>query len=105
MAILHIVPVRLPETFWGKTPCLVRITEVSKTEMVLCEDLAARTETPDPFFIWARRISGYAEEFGRLIFFKGMSLVVRAYLAVFPAYLPVLFRILGNISGRVNHNE
>jgi hypothetical protein len=83
----------------------VRVTEKSDTEMVLREDLAARTETSDLFFIRAGRISGYTEELGRLIFFKGMSLVVRAYFAVFPADLPVLFCILWNIFSRINHNE
>jgi len=88
-----------------KSACLVRNAEVSDTEMVLCEELAGRTETSDFFFVRARGVSACAEELGRLKFFKGMSLVIRAYCAVLPADLPVLFRILGNIFGGINHNE
>ena len=73
--------------------------------MVLCEELAARTETPDLFLIRARRVSACAEELGRLVFFKMMTLVVRAYRAVLPADLPVLFCIFGNIPGGVDHDE
>ena len=88
-----------------KKKYLVRHAEVPDTEMVLCEDLAASTETPDLFLIRARGVSACAEELGRLVFFKGMGLVVRAYGAVLPADLPVLFRILGNIPCGVNHDE
>ena len=73
--------------------------------MVLCEELAARTETPDLFLIRARGVSACAEELGRLVFFKVMILVVRAYSAVLPADILVLFGILGNIPGGVNHDE
>lgn len=84
---------------------LVRNAEVSDTKMVLGKDLAGRTETSDLFFIRARGVSACAEELGRLIFFKGMSLVVRAYFAVLPADLPVLFRIFWNILNGINHNR
>jgi len=62
--------------------------EVSEALLVLREKLAAQ------LFPWlGRGHSACAEEFVRLIFFKGMTLVVRAYFAVLPAYLPVLFGI------------
>jgi hypothetical protein len=73
--------------------------------MVLIEDLATRAVTPDLFFVRTSRPSAGTEEFGWLKFFKGMSLVVRAYLAVLPADLPVLFRIFRNIFGRIDHNS
>jgi len=85
--------------------CLAVNAEVADTEMVLIEDLASRTVTPDLFFVRTSRPSTGAEEFGWLEFFKGMSLVMRAYLAVLPADLPVLFRIFGNIFGRIDHNS
>jgi hypothetical protein len=73
--------------------------------MVLCEELAARTETPDLFLIRARGVSACTEELGRLVFFKVMILVVRAYGAVLPADLLVLFGILGIILGGIDHDE
>ena len=73
--------------------------------MVLIEDLATRAVTPYLFFVRTRGPSAGAEEFVRLEFFKGMSLVMRAYLAVLPADLPVLFRIFRNILGRIDHNS
>lgn len=73
--------------------------------MVLCEELTGRAETPDLFFIRARGIPACAEEFGWLVFSKGMGLVVRAYGAVLPADLPVLLRIFRNILGGVYHDE
>ena len=73
--------------------------------MVLIEDLATRAVTPYLFFVRTRGSSAGAKEFGWLEFFKGMSLVMRAYLAVLPADLPVLFRIFRNIFGRIDHNS
>lgn len=72
--------------------------------MVLIEDLATRAVTPDLFSVRTGGPSAGAEEFGWLELFKGMSLVMRTYLAVLPADLPVLFRIFRNIFGRINHN-
>lgn len=72
--------------------------------MVLCEELAARAVTPDLFFVRAGGPSAGAEEFVRLEFFKGMSLVVRAYPAVLPADLPVLFGIFDRIFVGIYHN-
>ena len=84
---------------------LVGDAEESDTEVVLCEELTAHAETPDLFFILAGGVSACAEELGGLVFFKGMSLVVRAYPAVLPADLPVLFGILYNIFWGINHDE
>ena len=79
-------------------------TEIADPEMVFCEELAGHTETPDLFLCRRRGRSASAEEFGRLVFFKGMSLVVRADPAVFPADLPVLFGIFNHIFSGINHN-
>jgi hypothetical protein len=73
--------------------------------MVFCKELAANAETPDLF---CRRCGGSpesAEEFGWLVFFQGMGLVVRANFAILPADCPVLFGVLDNIFWWVNHNE
>jgi len=83
----------------------VRDAEVPDPEMVLCKELAAHAETPDLFFIRAGGVPACAEEFGRLEILEGMRLVVRAYRAVLPADLPVLFGILGNIFGWIYHDE
>lgn len=73
--------------------------------MVLVEDITARAVTPYLFFVRTRGSSAGAKEFGWLEFFKGVSLVVRAYLTVLPADLPVLFSIFRNIFGRIDHNN
>ena len=73
--------------------------------MVLCEELAARAETPDLFLIRARRVPACTEELCGLEFLEGMGLVVRADRAVLPADLPVLFGILNRIFWGVNHDE
>jgi len=70
--------------------------EVSEALLVLREKLAAHTVATQVFPWLCRGHSTCAEEFVRLIFFKGMTLVVRAYFAVLPAYFPVLFGILYN---------
>lgn len=61
--------------------------------MVLAEQFAGRAETADYFHGCGRGFSTPAEEFRWLIFFKGVPLVVLAVRAVFPAELPVLFRV------------
>jgi hypothetical protein len=71
--------------------------------MVLVEDLAARTETPDLFFLQAGGLAPGTEDLGGLEFFQVMGFVIRAYGAVLAANLPVLFRIFGNILGRIYH--
>jgi len=73
--------------------------------MVLCEELAGRTETADLFDGRGGGFSTCAEEFGRLVFFKRMALVVRAYFAVFPANLPVLFSIFYLIFVGIYHES
>ena len=83
----------------------MRDAEITDTEMVFREELAARAETPDLFCRRGRGSSACAEEFRGLVFFKRMSLVVWAYGAVLPADLPVLFSILDNILGGINHND
>jgi hypothetical protein len=79
--------------------------EVPDAEMVLGEKLAGDTETTDLFLIRARGVSACAEELGRLVFFQGVGLVVRADRAVLPADLPVLFGILNDIFGGIYHDE
>jgi len=80
--------------------------EVSEVLFVLREELAAHTVAAKLFFWLGRGHSACAEEFVRLIFFKGMTLVVRAYFAVLPADLTVLFGILYNIHfAGFHHNE
>ena len=62
--------------------------------MVFYEERAGRAETADLFHVLGIRGSAAAEELGRLVFFERMTLVILADGAVFPADLPVLFRIL-----------
>ena len=83
----------------------MRNAEVSNAKVVPGEQFAPYAETTDLFLIRAGRVSPCTEELGRLVFLKGMGFVVRAYCAVPPADLPVLFGIFRNTSGRVNHNE
>lgn len=71
-------------------------TVVSAAEMVLREELAGRAEATDLFHGLCRGRPAAAEELGRLVFFERMTLVVLADGTVFPADLPVLFRILYN---------
>jgi hypothetical protein len=71
--------------------------------MVLREEFAGRAEAADLFHGGGMRGSAGAEQFIRLIAFKGMSLVVRAYPAA--ADLPVLFRVPDLVSGRINHRD
>ena len=71
--------------------------------MVLCKEFAGRAEAAYLFHIRCRRRSASAEEFGGLVFFKGMTLVVLAYRAVLPADLPVLFGILYNRFAGTKH--
>jgi hypothetical protein len=70
--------------------------EVSAAKMVLCKEFAGRAEAAYLFHIRCRRRSASAEEFGGLVFFKGMTLVVLAYRAVLPADLLVLFGVFYN---------
>ena len=67
--------------------------EVPATEMVLCKEFAGRAETAYLSHICCRRGSAPAEEFGGLVFFQGVTLVVLANRAVFPADLAVLFSV------------
>ena len=62
--------------------------------MVLREERAGRAEAADLFHVLGTGRPAAAEELGRLVFFERMALVVLADGAVFPAGLPVLFRIL-----------
>ena len=73
--------------------------------MVLCEEFAGWTETADLFDGRGKGFSTRAEEFGGLVFFKRMTLVVRAYFAVFPADLPVLFCIFYRIFAGIYHGN
>ena len=62
--------------------------------MVLREELAGRAEAANHFHGGGGGLSTGAEEFGGLVFFQEMFLVVLAIDAIFPAELPVLFSIL-----------
>jgi hypothetical protein len=74
--------------------------------MVLIEEFARRAEAADLFDGRGGGFSTSAEEFGGLVFFQGMTLVVRAYFAVFPADLVVLFCIFNYIfAGFYHENE
>jgi hypothetical protein len=64
--------------------------------MVLCEERAGRAEAADLLHGRGRGRPAAAKELGRLVFFERMTLVVLADGTVFPADLPVLFRILYN---------
>ena len=79
--------------------------EVSDVKMVLCEELAGRTEATDLFDDRGRRLSTCAEEFGGLVFFKRMTLVIRTYFAVLLTDLPVLFSIFYHIFAGINHEN
>jgi hypothetical protein len=71
--------------------------------MVLRKELAGRAEAA---YLFHGRGSGRpacAEEFGRLVFLKGMMLVVLAYFAVLPAGLPVLFGIRYTVFALIKH--
>ena len=67
--------------------------EISAAEMVLREELAGRAEAAYLPHICCRRGSTPAEEFGGLVFFQGVTLVILANRAVFPADLAVLFGV------------
>ena len=67
--------------------------EIAAAEVVFREELAGRTEASDLPHGRGVRGSATAEEFGRLVLFQGMALIVLAYRAVLPADLPVLFGI------------
>jgi len=73
--------------------------------VVLREEFATRTEAADLSHPLGRGRPASAEEFVRLITFKGMTLVVRAYFAVLPANLPVLFCIFDNSFSGIKHEE
>jgi len=77
--------------------------EITAAEVVFCEEFAGRTEAADLPHI--RRIGSPppAEEFGGLVFFQGMALVVLTYSAVFPADLAVLFRVRDTVFAFVQH--
>ena len=70
--------------------------EVSAAEMVLREKFAGRAETAYLPHIRCRRGSASVKEFGGLVIFQRMTLVVLANRAVFPADLPVLFGVFYN---------
>ena len=71
--------------------------------MVLREELAGRAEAAYLLHRWGRGRPASAEEFGGLVFFKGMMLVVLAYRAILPADLPVLFGIFYNRFAGTKH--
>ena len=77
--------------------------EVPSAEMVLREELAGRAEAAYLLHRRGRGRPASAEEFGGLVFFKGMMLVVLAYRAVRPADLPVLFGIFYNRFAGTKH--
>jgi hypothetical protein len=54
--------------------------EVSAAAMVLCKEFAGRAEAAYLSHIRCRGRSAPAEEFGGLVFFKGMMLVVLAFI-------------------------
>ena len=78
-------------------------TEVPAAEMMLRKELAGRAEAAYLFHRRGRGWSASAEEFGGLVFFEGMMLVVLAYRAILPADLPVLFSILYNRFAGAKH--
>jgi hypothetical protein len=78
-------------------------TKVSTAKVVLREELAGRTEAPDLPHGWGVGCPAPAEEFGGLVFFQGMVLVVLTYRAVLPADLPVLFRVGNTVFGLIEH--
>jgi hypothetical protein len=71
--------------------------------VVLGEELTRRAKTAYLFHGRGRGRSACAEEFGGLVFFKGMMLVVLAYFAVIPADLPVLFGIRYTVFALIKH--
>jgi hypothetical protein len=73
--------------------------------MVLIEEFTGRTEAADLFDGRGGGLFACAEEFGGMVFFQGMTLVVRAYFAVFPADLPVLFCIFYRIFAGIYHEN
>ena len=73
--------------------------------MVLCEEFAGWTETTDLFDGRGKGFSTRAEEFGGLVFFKRMTLVIRTYFAVLLTDLPVLFSIFYHIFAGINHEN
>jgi hypothetical protein len=85
--------------------CLPADAEISAAEVVLGEKFACRAEAADDLHISGRRLPACTEEFSGLVFFKGMTFIVLAVRAVFPAKLPVLFgirdnRFIGNDHGK-----
>jgi hypothetical protein len=68
------------------------------------EELAGRAEAAYLFHGRGCGCPACAEEFSGLVFFKGMVLVVLAYLTVFPADLPVLFGIRYTVFALIQHN-
>jgi hypothetical protein len=83
--------------------CLAPDTEIPAALMVLREELTRRAEAAYLFHGRGRRRSACAEEFGGLVFFKGMMLVVLAYFAVLPADLPVFFSIRYTVFALIKH--
>jgi hypothetical protein len=83
--------------------CLAPDAEVPAALMVLREELAGRAEAAYLFHGRGRGRSACAEEFGGLVFFKGMILVVLAYFAILPADLPVLFGIRYTVFALIKH--
>jgi hypothetical protein len=82
---------------------LVPDAEIAAAEVVLREELAGRAEAPDLPHGGGVGCPAPAEEFGGLVFFQGMALVVLAYRAVLPADLPVLFRVGNTVFGLIEH--
>jgi hypothetical protein len=77
--------------------------EIAAAEVVLREELAGRAEAADLPHGGGVGCPAPAEEFGRLVFFQGMALVVLAYRAVLPADLPVLFSVGNTVFGLIEH--
>jgi hypothetical protein len=77
--------------------------EVPATEMVLREEFPGRAQTAYHPHIRCRGGSASAEEFGGLVFFKRMTLVVLAYRTVIPADLLVLFGICAKFRPLASH--
>ena len=71
--------------------------------MVLCEELAGRAETADHFHGRSRRLSAGAEQFFGLVLVKAVMFIILAFRAVFPAQLPVLFRVFYFCGVSVTH--
>ena len=101
---MHVYPKEKNEEIEKKCP-LMPYAVISPAEVVLREQLAGRAETTDLLHRRGGGRTACTEEFPRLVFFQGMTLVVLAIRTVLPADLPVLFGILYNGFARVYHRR